>query len=130
MKFPKFSTPHNVKGMFNQGRGCNWGNANVDISADVTLGNDCIISDDVKIFTHRHRYDNQPISVKGGRIEVTPLKIGDSVAIGYGVLILSQVESIGSHSAIGAGSVLTKNVGEKEIWAGNPARKIKDREVE
>jgi len=51
------------------------------------------------------------------------------VGIGYGALILPQVESIGSHSAIGAGSVLTKNVGTKEIWAGNPARKIKEREV-
>ena len=129
MKFPKFSTPHNVKGIFLQGTGNFWGRANVDISGDVTVGSNCLISDEVKIFTHRHLYDGEALSVEGGRIENVPLTIGDSVGIGYGALILPQVERIGSHSAIGAGSVLTKNVGGNEIWAGNPARKIKEREV-
>lgn len=129
MKYPKFSYPHNVKGRFNQGKGCYWGNCNVDLSGDVSVGSDCLISDDVRIFTHRHKYDGEALSAEGGRFETVPLTIGDSVGIGYGALILPQVEVIGSHSAVGAGSVLTKNVGEKEIWAGNPARKIKDREV-
>jgi len=34
----------------------------------------------------------------------------------------------GRVTVIGAGSVLTKNVGEYEIWAGNPAKFIKRRE--
>jgi len=129
VKFPKFSYPHNIKGKFNQGKGCYWGNANVDLSADVSVGNDCLIADDVRIFTHRHTFKGEPLTTEGGNLECIPLEIGDSVGIGYGTLILPQVERIGDHSAIGAGSVLTKNVGTKEIWAGNPARKIKDREV-
>ena len=102
----------------------------MDMSGDVSVGNDCLIADNVRIFTHRHTFNGQPLTTEGGNLECIPLTIGDSVGIGYGALILPQVESIGSHSAIGAGSDLTKNVGEKEIWAGNPARKIKDREVE
>ena len=30
--------------------------------------------------------------------------------------------TIGDCATIGMGAVLTKNVGEKEIWAGNPAK--------
>ncbi|WP_443029399.1 acyltransferase [Sporofaciens musculi] len=33
--------------------------------------------------------------------------------------------TIGRHSVIGAGSVVTKDVPDKEIWGGNPARYIK-----
>lgn len=33
--------------------------------------------------------------------------------------------TIGKFSVIGAGSVVTKDVPDKEIWAGNPARFIK-----
>ncbi|MBW1750927.1 MAG: hypothetical protein JRJ37_09570 [Deltaproteobacteria bacterium] len=35
-----------------------------------------------------------------------------------------QVTHIPNGVVIGAGSVLTKNPGPYEIWAGNPARKI------
>lgn len=129
IRFPKFSVPHGTKGIFRQGAGTQWGRANVDISAAVTVGDNCIIADDVKIFTHRHVFDNTPISPKGGIIENVPLAIGDSVGIGYGVIILPQVESIGSHVGIGAGSVVTKDIPENEIWAGNPARKIGQREI-
>lgn len=52
--------------------------------------------------------------------------IGNDVWIGNNVLIKSGV-SIGNGSIIGMGSVVTKNIGEYEIWAGNPARFIRKR---
>jgi acetyltransferase-like isoleucine patch superfamily enzyme len=52
--------------------------------------------------------------------------IGDDVWIGYGAIILSGVK-IGQGSIIAAGSVVTRNVEPCSIYAGNPARKIKDR---
>ena len=52
--------------------------------------------------------------------------IGADVWIGVNAIIRSGV-TIGTGSVIGAGSVVLNDIPEYEIWAGNPARKIRDR---
>ena len=52
--------------------------------------------------------------------------IGNDVWIGDRVLIKAGV-SVGDGVVIGMGSVVTKDIPSYEIWAGNPARKIKSR---
>jgi len=52
--------------------------------------------------------------------------IGDDVWVGYGVTIIGGV-NIGKGSIIAAGSVVTKDTEPYTIYAGVPARKIKDR---
>ncbi len=52
--------------------------------------------------------------------------IGNDVWIGDRVLIKAGV-NIGDGAVIGMGSVVTKNIGAYEIWAGNPARFIRKR---
>ena len=52
--------------------------------------------------------------------------IEDDVWIGLGSIILSGV-TIGIGSIIAAGSVVTKDVDPYSIYAGNPAKKIRDR---
>jgi acetyltransferase-like isoleucine patch superfamily enzyme len=54
----------------------------------------------------------------------TGIHIDENVWIGTGVTILPGC-SIGKNSVIGAGSVVTKNVPESEIWAGIPAKKLR-----
>ena len=58
------------------------------------------------------------------RVKTSPVIIGKRVFIGGHTIILKGV-SIGDEAVIGAGSVVTKNVPSREIWAGNPARFIK-----
>ncbi|WP_332369571.1 hypothetical protein [Spirosoma telluris] len=38
--------------------------------------------------------------------------------------------TIGHHAVIGAGSVVTKNIPANQVWAGNPARFVKDLSTE
>ena len=57
-------------------------------------------------------------------ILLKPVKICENVWIGENAIILPGIE-IGKNSIIGAGSVVTKNVPENCIVAGNPARIIK-----
>ncbi|EJT6165213.1 hypothetical protein N2W22_001681 [Clostridium perfringens] len=52
--------------------------------------------------------------------------IKNNVWIGLNSIILGNV-TIEEGAIIGAGSVVTKNVGKNEIWAGNPAKFIKRR---
>jgi acetyltransferase-like isoleucine patch superfamily enzyme len=53
-------------------------------------------------------------------------EIGDDVWIGYGSTIMGGVK-IGTGSIIAAASVVTKDVEPYSIYAGCPAKKIKDR---
>jgi acetyltransferase-like isoleucine patch superfamily enzyme len=53
--------------------------------------------------------------------------IGADVWIHDGSIVLYQVTHIPDGVVLGAGSVLTKNPGPYEIWAGIPAVKIAER---
>lgn len=49
------------------------------------------------------------------------LKIGVGVHIGLNCTIRENL-TIADYATVGMGAVLTKDVGEREIWAGNPAK--------
>lgn len=54
------------------------------------------------------------------------IKVGHNVWIGDSVIILPGV-TIGNGAVIGAGSIVTRDVERYAVYAGNPARKIRDR---
>jgi acetyltransferase-like isoleucine patch superfamily enzyme len=54
-----------------------------------------------------------------------PITIGNRVWIGSCVIILAGV-SIGNHAAVGAGSVVTKNIPPNCLAVGNPARVLRE----
>ncbi|MBO7458931.1 MAG: acetyltransferase [Paludibacteraceae bacterium] len=49
------------------------------------------------------------------------LNIGKGVHIGLNATVRENL-TIGDYATLGMGSVLTKNIGNNEIWAGNPAK--------
>lgn len=59
----------------------------------------------------------------------TQLVIGDDVWIGNRVTILSNCHRIGTGAIIGACSVVTKDVPDYAIVAGNPAKVIRHRKI-
>ena len=56
----------------------------------------------------------------------TIIVIGNDVWIGNRVMIKAGV-NIADGAVIGMGSIVTKDIGPYEIWAGNPARMIRKR---
>jgi len=58
--------------------------------------------------------------------------VEDGVILGAGAVVLSSAGTItlGRGSIVGANSVLTRSTGPGEIWAGNPARRVRHRDDE
>lgn len=103
----------------------------------VDIGAFCSIADNVSIGGASHpieRVSSSPVFIKGKNIlntnfatfEYEPYirtTIGSDVWIGRGAMIKAGV-SVGHGAVIGMGSVLTKDVGPYEVWAGNPAKMV------
>jgi len=100
--------------------------ANVNLvildGAKVSIGNDVFIAPNVGIYTAGHPLDAERRNQ--GLEYAHPVSIGDNVWIGAGVNILPGV-SIGANSVIGAGAVVTRDIPEGVLAAGNPARVIR-----
>ena len=115
------------------GKNCNI-NAYVFIENDVIVGDNVIVKCGVQLWDGITVEDNvfigpnvtftndkYPLSkVYPDEFSKTIIKKGSS--IGANSTILSGI-TIGEHSMIGAGSVVTKDVPSGELWFGNPARK-------
>jgi acetyltransferase-like isoleucine patch superfamily enzyme len=86
----------------------------------VNIGSDCFIGHGV-MFINDLFSEGGP--ARGDKNKWKSTKIGNHVSIGSNATIL-PIE-ICDHVVIGAGSVVTKNISEPGIYAGNPARKIK-----
>lgn len=84
-------------------------------------GNVCIYDTDFHAINSTQRKEPHKDSQNTRRKDIY---IADDVFIGAHSTILKGV-SIGKNAVIGACSVVTKNVPENEIWAGNPAKYIK-----
>jgi acetyltransferase-like isoleucine patch superfamily enzyme len=91
----------------------------ITIEDDVNIGANCSIFDtDFHSLDYNDRCNNGDSMVK-----TAPIKIKKGAFIGASSIILKGV-TIGERSIIGAGSVVTKNIPDDEIWAGNPAKHI------
>jgi acetyltransferase-like isoleucine patch superfamily enzyme len=94
--------------------------------ARIIIGNDVLIGSGVHFYAANHSYDSpdKPIAMQG-HSDAEDLVIEDDVWIGAGAIILPGVR-IGRHSVVAAGSVVTTRVEPFSVYAGVPARKIKD----
>ena len=91
----------------------------ITIEDDVMLGGGVKVYDtDFHSVAYEERVHNGDRNVKSKEI-----RICEGAFVGAHSIILKGV-TIGRHSVIGAGSVVTKDVPDGEIWAGNPAKKI------
>jgi acetyltransferase-like isoleucine patch superfamily enzyme len=86
----------------------------------VGIGDNCFISHGVMFINDKFE-SGKPAG--GDKNYWKPTKIGNHVLIGTNATILPV--NIVDGVVIGAGSVVTKNILEKGIYAGNPAKRIK-----
>lgn len=97
--------------------------ATLDGRDKLEIGNHVDIASQVMIYNSQHNI-NDPFF---DAIE-KPVKINDYVFIGPRAIILPGV-TIGKGAIIAAGAVVTKDVAEKSVVAGVPAKEIKKRDI-
>ena len=91
--------------------------------AKVKIGDNCQLAPNVAIYTAGHPvHPDSRNSLYEYGIGVT---LGDNVWIGGNTVILPGVH-IGSNTVIGAGSVVTKDIPDWVIAAGNPCKVIRE----
>jgi acetyltransferase-like isoleucine patch superfamily enzyme len=104
-----------AKLVIGDGTGINYG-VEIYASVGITMGDNARIGDLAAIYdTDFHRIE------EGAEVRRAPVTIGDNVWIGRAAIVLPGV-TIGDHSVVAAGSVVTKDVPPRTLVAGNPAK--------
>ncbi len=90
------------------------------------IGKGVGIGPGVRILTSQHEATDIEVPVYFTPLKFERVEIDDGSDIGAGTIILPGVK-IGKGVIIGAGSVVTHDVPDFEIWAGVPAKKLRTR---
>ncbi len=112
------------------------GKSRIYAATEIVIEDDVLISWDVTIVdnnSHSVRYSERSRDVRDwshGRknwqhVKSNPVHIQSKAWIGFGTSILSGV-TVGTGCVIGACSVVTADVPAWTVWAGNPARLIRE----
>lgn len=104
------------------GKRCLIGSSEIDLRQKIVIGDDVIINEGVTILRQGHDYNDLNFSLQG-----SDLYIKDFAWLATKSLVLPNCEVIAEGAILGSGSVLTRNMGSMEVFAGNPAVHIKDR---
>lgn len=115
---------------------CDYG-YNIEIGENFYTNHNCVILDGAKVTFGDNVFiaPNCCFSTAGHPIDFVqrneglefayPIKVGNNVWIGAGVIVLPGV-TIGDNSIIGAGSVVNKDIPANVIAVGNPCRVLRE----
>ncbi|MDM1062249.1 acyltransferase [Empedobacter falsenii] len=97
--------------------------ATISCLGEITIGENCILGEGMKLFDHNHQYTKEPFSVSKTDFNIGFIKIGNNVWTGANVVILKDV-TIGDNVIIGAGCVIHKDVPSNSIIVNKQEHKI------
>lgn len=94
----------------------------------LTIHGPLMMGEDVLFQGGGHDFSDPDVPIgSGSDLPKTPLELCEDVWIGTRVIVLPGCQRIGAHSIIGAGAVVTHDVPDNAVVAGNPARVIRMR---
>jgi len=99
--------------------------ANIPDPHLVKLGDNVWVTAGCQLLCHDASVIMINIMRKGHRDRVGPIIIGNNSFLGNNVILLPGI-TIGSNTIVGAGSVVTGDIPDNSVFAGNPARHICD----
>lgn len=99
-------------------------NAHITCAGSIKIGKNVVIASNVTITDIIHQYTDIATPINWQRIELAPVEIGDQSYVYNNCVIVPGVK-IGRHCIIGANSVVTNNVPDYCLAAGNPTRIVR-----
>lgn len=123
-----FSTVNNMVGDVIIGSCCRIGLSNT-IIGPVRIGNDVNLAQGIVVSGLNHNYTDPTQTIISQGVSTAPIVIEDDVWVGANAVILAGV-TIGRHSVIAAGSVVTRDVPPLTLAGGCPARPLKQYDPE
>ena len=90
----------------------------------VTIGNHVNLAQGITVTALNHNFAEKKLRIDEQGVSTNPVTIGDDIWIGANAVILPGV-TIGNHSVVAAGAVVTKDVPPHTLVAGVPAKIIK-----
>lgn len=100
------------------------GRCALQLLAPLSIGRRAIINDGVRILTGWHDIDDPEFSLK-----TAPVSIGEYAWIATGALLLPGIR-VGAWAVVAAGAVVTKDVPDRAVVGGNPAKLLRTRRAE
>jgi acetyltransferase-like isoleucine patch superfamily enzyme len=94
------------------------------IIGPVTIGNHVNLAQNITVTALNHNFSDSQKRIDEQGVSTTPVVIEDDVWIGANAVILPGV-TIGTHSVVAAGAVVTKDVPAGSLVGGVPAKTIK-----
>ena len=94
------------------------------IIGPVTIGSHVNLAQGITVTALNHIFEDSDKRIDEQGVSTTPVTIEDDIWIGANAVILPGV-TIGNHSVVAAGAVVTKNVPPHSLVAGVPAKIIK-----
>ena len=99
---------------------------NIRCTNNIQIGDSVKISQLVTIVDGQHEFIDKNLDIGEQGYEKNSIVIEDNVWIGANSVILPGVK-IGKGAVVGAGAVVTKDISNYSVVAGNPAKTIKSR---
>ena len=118
-----FVTINNGVGAVVIGNNTRIGMGNV-IIGPINIGNNVILAQNIVLSGLNHEYAKPDVPIYLQGITVAQITIEADCWIGANVVVVAGV-TIGKHSIIGAGAVVTKSIPPYSVAIGNPAKIIK-----
>jgi len=89
-------------------------NCSISCLGKITIGNDCIIGENVKLYDHNHNYKDNNMLIREQGYTTGKIVIGNNVWIGSNVIILNNV-TIGDNIVIGSNCLVYKDIPDNSI---------------
>ncbi|MDD2797834.1 MAG: acyltransferase [Bacteroidales bacterium] len=91
----------------------------------VTIGNDVMLAQNITVSGLNHNFEDVTKTIHSQGVSVAQITIEDNVWIGANSVITAGV-TIGKHSVVAGGSVVTKSIPSYSVWGGTPAKPLKE----